>query len=151
MGLADWEPPGQQDVAWARFFSCTEWTFCCHQLPKRQNLPGQRICCGTLCLAMCQVNATLTCGVNACVSTYLCLCSHLCHPCRRISAEPVETDVTGLAVWSCWWTGLEMAAAAALHEDGRWHQLHPDVRPKLGPAIKMRAGVVEGGLRELSL
>lgn len=96
---------------------------------------------------MCQVNATLICGVNACVSTYPCLCSHLCRPCRRISAEPVEADVTGLAVGSCWWTGLEVAAAAVLQRDVRWHQLHPDVRLKLGPT-KMRAGVVEGGLAQ---
>lgn len=46
---------------------------------------------------------------------------------------------------------MEVAAAADLQRDGRWHQLHPDVRPKLGPAIKMRAGVVEGDLRELSV
>lgn len=46
---------------------------------------------------------------------------------------------------------MEVAAASALQRDGRWHQLHPDVRLKLESAIKMRAGVVEGGLRELSL
>lgn len=101
-----------------------------------------------LCPAMCQVKATLTCGVNACVSTYLCLCSHLCRPCRRISAEPVEADVTGLTVRSCWWTGLEVVAAATLQRDVRWHQLHPGVRLNLCPATKMRAGFVEGGLAQ---
>lgn len=43
---------------------------------------------------------------------------------------------------------MEVAAAAALQRDVRWHQLHPDVCPKLGPATKMRAGVVKGGLAE---
>lgn len=70
-------------------------------IAEETKLPGQRLCGGTLCPAVCQVNATLTRGVNACVSTYMCLCSHLCRPCRRIAAEPAKADVTGLAVGSC--------------------------------------------------
>lgn len=51
------------------------------------------------------------CGVNACVSTYMCLCSHLCRPCRRIAAEPVTADGTGSGEL---WMGSEAAAAAAV-------------------------------------
>ncbi|XP_035186879.1 uncharacterized protein LOC118169600 [Oxyura jamaicensis] len=83
-----------------------------------------------------------SCGVNACVSTYMCLCSHLCRLCRRIAAEPVTADGTGLAV-----TGAEVAAAAAVGRDGRRHQLQPSTGSwELPPKRRQGAGVPWGWL-----